>query len=604
MSSKEERRRRELERLQKAIKRQKAESAQSEAASEVPQAKASEEAWDWNRFWDEFDAAGLKDKEVLFREALASEEMDGEAAVEMVSAIRGLLDTSEPQDRARYAELVEELRAEAPDVYRQQAVYYQRDLVSDAVAAGQWDDIPQLLLPFAEQLASDLDTFSQIIDQLRYQGRLQILIQVMTRAWPEVRDAEGLVPWAADEFADKLMRLQLFHYLETSDDPRADDPKLLEATAPYGEWEEVWLERIIRHLTRERSGVSEAASSAWKMADFGPEVDADQWQEKLSSLLLEFLADRRRVGVPYSRGDMAQMVLRDILMRQLSVPAEPFEIEMKGQAGGKRGGRRETVIPAPLPLVPRRELLDKELVDLFPMFGARPYHAAALMELLPPYLRFLARLGLIHLAQMDAALKELRLLSPSVQKMIRGYGDGCRAAEAVGAAWSGESLTALKDDPSLAQAREAPPEPLPRPEKPSPRPGAVLTYTFKVTYLYQPEIWRTIEIAGDQTLHRLHRQILKAVGFDSSHLYSFFMSNRAWDGTSEYSSAHTDGRSAGGVRIADLNLRMKQRFLYLYDYGDEHRFEVQLIDINPEAPRDDSYPRVLESHGEAPDQYQ
>jgi hypothetical protein len=48
---------------------------------------------------------------------------------------------------------------------------------------------------------------------------------------------------------------------------------------------------------------------------------------------------------------------------------------------------------------------------------------------------------------------------------------------------------------------------------------------------------------------------------------------------------------------------MKQRFLYLFDYGDEHRFEVKLMDVNPDAPADEDYPRILEHHGENPSQY-
>jgi hypothetical protein len=61
------------------------------------------------------------------------------------------------------------------------------------------------------------------------------------------------------------------------------------------------------------------------------------------------------------------------------------------------------------------------------------------------------------------------------------------------------------------------------------------------------------------------------------------------------------GRSAA-VKIRDLGLRLKQRFLYLFDYGDEHRFEVQLIAINPEAPKR-KRPRVVERHGRNPKQY-
>jgi hypothetical protein len=51
-----------------------------------------------------------------------------------------------------------------------------------------------------------------------------------------------------------------------------------------------------------------------------------------------------------------------------------------------------------------------------------------------------------------------------------------------------------------------------------------------------------------------------------------------------------------------LNWRLEQRFLYLFDYGDEHRFEVQLLAINPAAAKG-KYPRIVEQHGENPSQY-
>jgi hypothetical protein len=47
---------------------------------------------------------------------------------------------------------------------------------------------------------------------------------------------------------------------------------------------------------------------------------------------------------------------------------------------------------------------------------------------------------------------------------------------------------------------------------------------------------------------------------------------------------------------------MKQCFLYLFDYGDEYRFEIQLISTNPNPPKV-KYPRLVESHGESPSQY-
>ncbi|HID86109.1 MAG TPA: plasmid pRiA4b ORF-3 family protein [Anaerolineae bacterium] len=128
------------------------------------------------------------------------------------------------------------------------------------------------------------------------------------------------------------------------------------------------------------------------------------------------------------------------------------------------------------------------------------------------------------------------------------------------------------------------------------------TGTNKVTYQRKPSVWQLIEIAENQTLDDLHYAILDAMRFDADHLYSFFMSGRAWDETTEYASPYGEGPSAAGVKIGDLGLRMKQKFLYLYDYGDEHRFEVQLVGINPEAPKG-RYPKIVEKHGRPPRQY-
>ncbi|MGD8244589.1 MAG: hypothetical protein PVI63_05285, partial [Anaerolineae bacterium] len=322
MSTKRERRRRELERLQNAIQRQRAERAletkDSKSTSEPPEPEEPEETQDGDRFWDAFRAADLEGKETLFRDLLASGEMDDEDAFEMLGMIRDRLDTNDQQGRDRYAGLLEELRQQAPDVYRQHASIYHRNLISDAVAAGHWDDIPALLAHFADEPTSDLDAFAQVIDQLTYHGRVQGLVQAMTRAWPKVQDSDEITPWGVDDFVGKLMKLHLFRYLESRDAPRADAPELLEATAPFGRWDEAWLERVVPRLAASQP-------SQWEMADFGPAVDADLWEENLINLLAEFVADRYRHGVPYGRGHMAWMELGDILMRQFAEPLQPFE---------------------------------------------------------------------------------------------------------------------------------------------------------------------------------------------------------------------------------------------------------------------------------------
>ena len=46
--------------------------------------------------------------------------------------------------------------------------------------------------------------------------------------------------------------------------------------------------------------------------------------------------------------------------------------------------------------------------------------------------------------------------------------------------------------------------------------------------------------------------------------------------------------------IDKLELKPKQKFLYLFDYGDEHELEVEVVEVRPDAP-----PAVIQSWSKA-----
>ena len=67
------------------------------------------------------------------------------------------------------------------------------------------------------------------------------------------------------------------------------------------------------------------------------------------------------------------------------------------------------------------------------------------------------------------------------------------------------------------------------------------THAFRVRILggvYAPpharQIWRELELTGDQTLGDLGEAIPLAFGFDDPHLWSFFLSGKPWDDATEY----------------------------------------------------------------------
>jgi hypothetical protein len=60
------------------------------------------------------------------------------------------------------------------------------------------------------------------------------------------------------------------------------------------------------------------------------------------------------------------------------------------------------------------------------------------------------------------------------------------------------------------------------------------TYTFHVSLPGTGRVWRKVELREDQTLEDLHFAIQDAYDWDADHLYSFFMSGKAWDTDTEY----------------------------------------------------------------------
>lgn len=135
------------------------------------------------------------------------------------------------------------------------------------------------------------------------------------------------------------------------------------------------------------------------------------------------------------------------------------------------------------------------------------------------------------------------------------------------------------------------------------RSGTVTSYTVRVNHRALPEVWRDIELAEDNTLEDLHLKFQLAYGWADDHLYSFFLSGQAWDDHSEIASPWSEASlHTHQVQIGQLDLSEGQTFLYLFDYGDNHEFDVTVLKINQLAPKAD-YPRIVDFHGEAPPQY-
>ncbi|HEX9990223.1 MAG TPA: hypothetical protein VGE45_17325 [Chloroflexia bacterium] len=165
-------------------------------------------------------------------------------------------------------------------------------------------------------------------------------------------------------------------------------------------------------------------------------------------------------------------------------------------------------------------------------------------------------------------------------------------------------------------------------------------FAFKVKFMWDKRIYRVIEMRSNHTLADLHHAIQHAIKWDDDHLYSFHMGGELDDPRYQIpcADAHEkmygqllpffdyvempDGLDEGeeedeeeeveegaGKLVAEdavlgeLGLVLKHKFIYQFDYGDNHQFEVEVVDIKPKAERG-RYPRVVKAQGEAPPQYE
>jgi len=109
-------------------------------------------------------------------------------------------------------------------------------------------------------------------------------------------------------------------------------------------------------------------------------------------------------------------------------------------------------------------------------------------------------------------------------------------------------------------------------------------------------------MSANHTLNELYNYIQDAFAFDNDHMYSFFMDGRAWSHNRFTCPMDDEGPYAYEVMSGEIGLYKKQRILYLFNFGDEWRFDVEVFDTedsNIKLLR----PQITERKGKPPEQY-
>jgi hypothetical protein len=98
-----------------------------------------------------------------------------------------------------------------------------------------------------------------------------------------------------------------------------------------------------------------------------------------------------------------------------------------------------------------------------------------------------------------------------------------------------------------------------------------------------PAIWRRVLVRSDRTIEDLHYTLQLVMGWGDLHLNRFIIHGK------DYGVYHDGGISFGDdprtVRLADFRFRVKERFLYEYDFGDLWQHDIRLERKLPVDPK-------------------
>ncbi|MBU1472333.1 plasmid pRiA4b ORF-3 family protein [Patescibacteria group bacterium] len=142
------------------------------------------------------------------------------------------------------------------------------------------------------------------------------------------------------------------------------------------------------------------------------------------------------------------------------------------------------------------------------------------------------------------------------------------------------------------------------------------TYIFKSYVFRTKSVVRNIEVPASTNLYKFAEAIIAAYGFYFDHCFGFFSTiaeTRYFDSDRKYElftdlieeGDDIEPTGAGSVKktkVSDVWKNVGEKMLFLFDYGDNWPFVVELIGFGVKDPKA-KYPRVVKRVGKAPEQY-
>ena len=270
--------------------------------------------------------------------------------------------------------------------------------IVEATKEARSEQVPSLARALARQAEADFPALHAALNLLGYYDQLPLINEIMRIAWPQVQDAADYSRPAVNAYAARAADHVIYAYLTDLPAGQEPDPQAPELRDRLERYFPVDHQRLGTYLNLLHGRVGRQ----WTMRDFDP-----PGMKTLSGLLVEFLGyGHRHEEIPYARAHL----VRDQLPRYFLDREAGNLYQKEDVAALLRGGRRpRTAPPEPdHPLCPDAETLETFLKKLTQTVRPQPYAAAALINLTPAWLRFLAARDLLKHEQQQRTLADLQ----------------------------------------------------------------------------------------------------------------------------------------------------------------------------------------------------
>jgi hypothetical protein len=126
----------------------------------------------------------------------------------------------------------------------------------------------------------------------------------------------------------------------------------------------------------------------------------------------------------------------------------------------------------------------------------------------------------------------------------------------------------------------------------------VAVYVFRASLVGFRGVTRKLAVREDETLADFHQLLQFAFDWDDDHLYAFWLSGKfggrdAGPGFGRPGFCEDMGDRSARVRLDRLGLEVGQTVAYVFDFGDEWRVRLKLLEVRP--PGVTPVPPILDS---------